>query len=229
MTTVAIIPARKGSKRIKNKNITLFNGKPMIYWTIKAAKKSKIFKKIYVDTDCKKIKKISIKFGAEVPKIREKKFSGDKVSVNQSTYNFLNVLEKNCDFKIENVVQLMPNCPFRNSRDIKFAYNKFLKNKKISLISHVKFKFANPWWAVIKKKNNIFRIFNNAYKKNSQDLPELVCPSGAIWISNLKNFLKSKNFYGKNYSIYLLDWKNGIDIDTKEELNLSKDIIKLKR
>ena len=51
MTNIAIIPARKGSKRIKNKNIVLLNGKPMIYWTILAARKSKIFKKIYVDTD----------------------------------------------------------------------------------------------------------------------------------------------------------------------------------
>ena len=72
MTNIAIIPARKGSKRIKNKNIVLLNGKPMIYWTILAARKSKIFKKIYVDTDCKKIKKISLKYGAEVPFLRKK-------------------------------------------------------------------------------------------------------------------------------------------------------------
>ena len=64
---IAIIPARAGSKRIKNKNIKLFRGKPIIYYSINAAKKSKIFQKIIVSTDSEKIKKISEKYGAEVP------------------------------------------------------------------------------------------------------------------------------------------------------------------
>ena len=64
---IAIIPARSGSKRIKNKNIKLFCGKPIIYYSINEAKKSKIFQKIIVSTDSEKIKKISEKYGAEVP------------------------------------------------------------------------------------------------------------------------------------------------------------------
>ena len=64
---IAIIPARAGSKRIKNKNIKIFKGKPMVAWTIIAAKKSKIFNHILVSTDSKKISKIAVKYGAEVP------------------------------------------------------------------------------------------------------------------------------------------------------------------
>ena len=70
---ICIIPARKGSKRIKNKNIINFFGKPLIYYSIKAALKSKIFSKIIVSTDCKKIANISKKYGAEVPFLRNKK------------------------------------------------------------------------------------------------------------------------------------------------------------
>ena len=64
---IAIIPARSGSKRIKNKNIKLFNGHPIISWSIKEAIKSKIFDKVIVSTDSTKIAKISLKYGAEIP------------------------------------------------------------------------------------------------------------------------------------------------------------------
>ena len=74
---ICLIPARKGSKRIKNKNIKNFNGKPIIYYSIKAALNSKLFDKIVVSTDSEKIKKIAIKFGAEVPFIRPKNISDD--------------------------------------------------------------------------------------------------------------------------------------------------------
>ena len=91
---IAVIPARKGSKRIKNKNIKLFKNRPMIYWTIKAAKDSKLFNKIYVDTDSKKIAKLAKYLGVEVPFLRSKQLANDKVSVNYSTYYFIKNLKK---------------------------------------------------------------------------------------------------------------------------------------
>ena len=78
---IAIIPARANSKRIKNKNIINFFNKPIIYWPIQMAKKSKIFKRIFVSTDSKKISKISQKYGAEVPFLRPKKISNDKAGI----------------------------------------------------------------------------------------------------------------------------------------------------
>ena len=72
MKSICIIPARGGSKRIKNKNIKNFFGKPLIYYSIKAAIKSNIFDKIIVSTDSKKIASIVKKYGAEVPFLRSK-------------------------------------------------------------------------------------------------------------------------------------------------------------
>ena len=97
---IAIIPARKGSKRIKNKNIKLFNGKPIISFSIQAAIKSKIFDKIICSTDCDKIAKIAIKYGAIVPFKRSKKYSDDytstqsviKYNINKTTMNINAVL-----------------------------------------------------------------------------------------------------------------------------------------
>mgnify|MGYP006249959241 CR=1 FL=1 len=74
---LAIIPARSGSKSIKDKNITLYKGKPLIYHSIKTALKSKLIDKVIVSTDSKKYKRISLNYGAEVPFLRPKKFSLD--------------------------------------------------------------------------------------------------------------------------------------------------------
>ena len=92
---IAIIPARSGSKRIKNKNIKLFCGKPIIYYSINEAKKSKIFQKIIVSTDSEKIKKISEKYGAEVPFIRPRNISRDESPEWFAWQHALKYLEKN--------------------------------------------------------------------------------------------------------------------------------------
>ena len=73
LNSICIIPARSGSKRIKNKNIKKFLGKPIISYSIKTAKKSGCFNKIIVSTDSIKISKIAIQYGADVPFIRSKK------------------------------------------------------------------------------------------------------------------------------------------------------------
>ena len=67
-------------------------------------------------------------------------------------------------------------------------------------------------------------MFKQAYKKRSQDLPELITPSGAIWVVDYRSFLKKKTFYLDNYDYFLLDWKNGIDIDTADEMKISKKL-----
>ena len=74
---IAVIPARSGSKRLPNKNIKTFNGHPLLYWSIAAAKKVKIIDEIYVSTDPLKIQKIAKRYGALVPCLRPKKYSTD--------------------------------------------------------------------------------------------------------------------------------------------------------
>src|SRR3989338_863146 len=77
MKILALIPARGGSKRVPNKNIKLLDGKPLIAYTIAAAKKSKYINRIVVSTDCESIGKIAKKHGAEVPFLRPKEISTD--------------------------------------------------------------------------------------------------------------------------------------------------------
>ena len=92
---ICLIPARKGSKRIKDKNIKLFNGKPLISYTIEVIKKTKIFDKIIVSTDCDKIAKIARFYGAETPFRRPSYLSNSKATDIDVLKHFISFLKKN--------------------------------------------------------------------------------------------------------------------------------------
>ncbi len=218
---IAIIPARSGSKRIKDKNIKNFFGKPMIAWTILAAKKSKIFNKIIVSTDSVKIANISKKYGAEVPFLR-KKHNDDLAPVSIATIHTLNSVSNYWNEKYDIVVQLMANCPLRNENDLRRSVANFKNKKRDFQISCFKFGWMNPWWSFKKiNKDRMKPLFPKQLKKRSQDLPDLFCPTGAIWIAKTKKLIKSKSFYGKKVSFEELNWINAIDIDDMEDFKFA--------
>ena len=221
---IAIIPARAGSKRIKNKNIRIFKGKPMIAWTIIAAKKSKIFDHILVSTDSKKISKIAIKYGAEVPFLRSKKLANNKASIHKATLEALLMFENKKNIRFKNIVQLMPNCPLKNYKDKKKFFNYFIKNKLNFLISSASSPFLNPWWSFIQKKGRVKKLFPVAYKKRSQDLDEILMPTGAIWVANRDKFLIEKSFYNKKTKFLKINWKSAADIDTLIDFKIAESL-----
>ena len=225
---VAIIPARGGSKRIKNKNIKNFYGKPMIAWTIIAAIKSKIFKRVVVSTDDIKIAEIAEKYGAEVPFLR-KEFNDDYSPISEATISTLKNIKKYWNEEYDIVVQLMANCPLRNEKDIKKSFNKFKIKKRTFQISCFKFGWMNPWWAFkLDKRNKSKALFPKQLTKRSQDLPNLYCPTGAIWIAKTKDLIRNKTFYGKGYCFEEINWINAIDIDDYEDLEFAKILKKFR-
>lgn len=218
---IAIIPARGCSQRIPNKNIIDFNGKPMIAHTIEAAISAKIFEKIIVSTDSEQIAEISIKYGAEVPFLRE--LFADNVSpVSIATVDCLNKVEEYFNCKYETVVQLMANCPLRDKNDINNGLNYFKSENIDYLISCFKFNWMNPWWAFRINENNIPQpLFPEALKSRSQDLSELYCPTGALWIAKTNKIKETKSFYSEGFRFFPLSLKSSIDIDNYEDINFA--------
>ena len=222
---LAIIPARSGSKRIKEKNIVILKGKPIISYTIKVAKKCNYIDKVVVSTDSRKILKISKKYGVDTPFLREKAFD-DKASVHEATLAAVNQSEKYFG-KFDIVVQLMPNCPIRTLKTLNLSIKNFIKSKKNSQISFFEYGFANPWWAHIIKNKNI-RPYNKEKffaNKRSQDLKKMYCPTGSIWISKISTLKKYKTFYSLSYGFFLMSFDEAIDIDTYEDLKIAKRFI----
>lgn len=221
---IAIIPARGGSKRIPKKSILDFLGKPLIAWTIEAALNAGIFDRVLVSTDDIEIAKVAENYGVKVPFLRDRCFD-DHSPVSSATISALNQVENILQEKYEIVIQLMPNCPLRRSEHIINAYNNFLNTGSLFQISCFKFGWMNPWWAFkLDEKLQPSPLFPGAHKMRSQDLPELYCPTGAIWIADVKALKAAGSFYGESNTFYSIDWKAAIDIDDMSDLEMAKAV-----
>lgn len=229
MKRIAIIPARSGSKRIPNKNIIDFHGKPLIAWTIEAAIASNLFDRIVVSTDSEDIANISRRFGAAVPFMRKLGFD-DHTTVSVATASTLQDSELFWGETYELVVQLLPTCPLRNAIDIKLALENFLLNDAPSQISCFKFGWNNPWWAVsVDEFGKPRKIFNEKHSLRSQDLEELYCPTGAVWVASANTLKSTKNFYSEGHVYFPMEWIRSIDIDEYSDLSLAKKFFMLEK
>lgn len=220
---IAVIPARGGSKRIPNKNIVDFLGKPMIAWTIEAAIQSGIFDAVLVSTDNNQIAEIAIKYGAQVPFLREEA-SDDFSPVALATIAAIKQMELYNNEKYDIVVQLMANCPLRSSSSIIKLYEEFLMNPKESVLSSFHYGMFNPWWAHKLEENNKAKpLFDdNLRNMRSQDQSRLYCPTGAIWISDINELMNNNTFYSNDYRFYPISWLEAVDIDDYDDLKLAK-------
>ena len=223
---IGVIPARGGSKRIPHKNIVEFMGEPLIGWTIKAAQRSDIFDKIIVSTDDSEIAGIAERYGIEVPFYRNRA-NDDVTPVSIATIEALNQAQEYWNEKYDVVVQLMANCPLRGPREIEASFDHFNEKKINFQLSCFKFNFMNPWWA-FKLTGDLQPdyIFKNTLRERSQDLPDLYCPTGAIWIADTKALLSERSFYGSGHIFFPIDWKAAVDIDGPEDLEFASIVFK---
>ena len=165
---LAVIPARSGSKRIKNKNITKVYGKPIIYYVIKKLIKCKIFDRIIVSTDSEKISKLSNKYGAETPFRRPKYLSGDKTRASSVIKHAINY------FKRKNIKIIKIN-KLNKKDDFLELFNKIYKKGKRRILvesglmfinSLIKNKFIHDLYIFKSSKN----LNKNGYNNGSQNL-----------------------------------------------------------
>ena len=216
MKLLAVITARAGSKRLKNKNLTLLNKKPLIYWTIKLAQKISEIKKIVISTDSSKILNVSRKYGLKTNWLRPKKIAKDN-STSEEVVKHAYLKEKEEGFNADAIILLQPTSPFRNLKLIKKAIKIFKKNPKIPLISVSELKYNNKILALSKKK--LFLMRNQK---------KIFLPNGSVFIIDSKQAYKSKNYLEMKMNFIVFDRiKENIDIDTKQDLLLSRVLYKI--
>ena len=224
---IAIIPARGGSERLPRKNIVDFKGLPLIVWTIKAALETELFKRVLVSTDDEETALVTEANGVKVPFMRGK-YADDHSPVSLAIIEVLGQLKERFNETYDTVVQLMPNCPLRSSEQIMDAYKNFRANSATFQISCFKFGWMNPWWAVRLGRDEIPRpLFPDIWGKRSQDLEELYCPTGAIWLAESEALLRAKTFYGPGHIFHPMDWKAAVDIDTRDDLEFAESLFDL--
>ena len=213
-TCIAVIPARGGSKRIPKKNMKQMCGKPLLAYTIEAAHLSGIFDRIIVSTDSVEIAAAARHYGAEIPYMREPNLSDDITPVSAVTVDVLGRLDPAGD-KFAYVCQLMPNCPLRTATDIVDSYRQIVDTNAESQLSVVRYGWQNPWWAMRRNEKFILDpVFKEYITERSQDLPELFCPTGAIWWAKAGVLRREGTYHVANRTGWEILWQHGVDIDT---------------
>ena len=228
--TICIIPARSGSKRIKNKNIKLFKGKPIISYAIRFAKSTGLFKKIIVSTDSYKISKIAKRYGAEAPFVRPADISED-VASELVTEHALKWLKEYEDYIPDIVITLTPCTPFTEKEDLEKAIQLLIDNKNWDSVITVRKAIEYPQWVIDwdgdisnTGKTLLGNSFDGEYNV-SQNLKKYYFPMGAFFINRVIPFMKKPSMYGEKWGCYELDGSLQVDIDEPEDLLQAEKIL----
>jgi CMP-N,N'-diacetyllegionaminic acid synthase len=210
LKTIAIIPARGGSKGIPRKNIKPLCGKPLIAYTIEAALGSKVISKIIVSTEDDKIAEVSNEYGVDVVR-RPEELARDNSPMIDAIMHVINYFEER-DERFDVVVLLEPTSPLRKEDDLDNAMGLFLRNsdRADSLVSLGEVHLENPY--IVKKVENGFvrphiQLRTPYYRR--QQLPKVYFPYGVIYLSKVDTLQRYETFYQERTIPYFIErWQN---------------------
>jgi pseudaminic acid cytidylyltransferase len=216
MSVVAVIPARGGSKRIPHKNIKSFCGKPMIAYSIEAAKNAGIFDRIIVSTDSKEIASIAKNFEAEIPFIRPMELADDFTGTDAVILHALKRLMEDGE-KIDYVCCIYATAPFVKAEYIVKGYNLLCDKNAASCFSVTTYPFPIFRSLIINNQDRLEILWPEYKETRSQDLIEAYHDAGQFYWAEVKNYLKEKQFYSKDAVPVILPRYLVQDIDTAED------------
>lgn len=231
LNILAVIPARKGSKRVPNKNMQLINKKPLVYYTISEALRSKRITDVILSTDSKKILNYAKKFkNLNIPFLRPARLAKDRVESLPVVKHAMFYMEKIRNIKYDFIILLQPTCPMRKSLDIDNAINLILNKKADSVISITDVGSNHPFrMKKILKDGTLSNIFSNLKSENMkpiQKLKKFYIRNGAIYISKRDIVIKKRSLIGKKVLPYFMSPEKSINIDNFDDLLIAR--IKMK-
>lgn len=223
MKPLVVIPARGGSKGVPRKNIKLLGGKPLIQWSIEAAREVFPDEVVSVSTDDEEIKKIAEQTGLKVPFLRPKELATDTAGSYEVLLHAVTFYEQQ-GYYPDTLILLQPTSPFRTANHIKDAIG--LYTEDLEMIVSVKETKANPYYVLREEDENGYLIKSkksNAIRR--QDVPKVWELNGAIYIINIKA-LKTKSLTEfTKVKKYVMDEMSSHDIDTFEDFEYAKYLI----
>ena len=227
MTTLAIIPARSGSKGFKNKNIKKINNKTLIEIAYEVAKKTKIFTDILISTDSQKYKSILEKKGIFIDTLRSKKFSKDDTSDLELLTYEIKKFEKKKNTKVKYICLLQPTSPIRYVQDIKKCFNLLTSNKleAVWTISKIDKKF-HPI-KILTTNNNKLKYFSSGGKNfvNRQSLKDNFIRNGIAYFFTRKSIINLKQILPLNSGFVEIS-RDIANIDTFQDFKKAKRLLK---
>lgn len=214
---IAIIPARSGSKGLRDKNIRNLNGKPMLAYTVEAALKTGFFDRVFVSTDSPEYANIAKNFGAYVPFLRSAENSSDTAGSIGVVREVLCRLEEKFDI----FVLLQPTSPMRTAEDIKGAMSLFFEKKADTVVSVCETAHPMFWCNVIGSDLSARDFIKSEYCVPRQNLPKSYMVNGAIYIAKT-DLPESFGFYGEKGFLYIMKRNHSLDVDGESDFVLAE-------
>ena len=217
---LGVIPARGGSKGVKNKNITLLNGKPLIAYTIDAAKKSKLLTHAVVSTDNTVIASVAKKYGGDVPFMRPSNLATDSAPSAPVVAHALQFMEEHHGLTYDAIMLLQPTTPLRLASDIDRAIELWLNSDSDSLVSVVNVGAEHP----LRMKRIVGERLVNYIDQGMEDmrprqeLPAVYIRNGAIYLTSRELFVATKSLVGEDVVPYIMPEERSVNIDASKDL-----------
>lgn len=218
---IALIPARGGSKRIPGKNIKFFHGKPIIAYSIEAARLSGVFDRIIVSTDSKEIAAVANEFGAEIPFIRPAEIADDFAITADVVKHGLEWLRQH-DFAVEHICCLYATAPFASGEKIREGYELLVANRVSSVFPVASYPDSILRGLQIAEDGHLEMIWPEHELTRSNDLVEAYHDAGQFYWLDAQTFMETNKIYGKDALPLILPRYLVQDIDTPEDWQLAE-------
>ena len=223
---IAIIPARGGSKRLPRKNVLPLCGKPLIAWTIEAAKASGLFDTILVTSDDKEALEIAASLGV-TPLLRPPELASDTAGTLDVVLHALHH-QKEAGKTFDSIALLQATSPMRDAQDIQEAYAKYGQENANCVISVSPVDHPAEWSMELGDDANLDEFAEKLRHSRSQDLPKRHRLNGAICITNVEALMQTKSFMPCPAFAYKMPAEKSVDIDTGIDFELSRCLLEQK-
>lgn len=219
MGNIAVITARSGSKGLKDKNIKLLNGKPLMAYTIEAARQSGCFDCIHVSTDSEEYARIAQQYGAEVPFLRNAELASDSAGSWEVVRAVIDRYGQSAK-QFEKAMLLQPTSPLRTSEDIRNAFA-LMEDKNAKTVVGVCEMDHSPLWSnTLPEDKNMNGFQSESFLIPRQQLPVYYRINGAVYLVDVDYLMNEGELYGQDSYAYIMPKERSVDIDDLFDLLL---------
>jgi CMP-N-acetylneuraminic acid synthetase len=222
---LCLIPARGGSQRIPRKNLTLFNGLPLVAHAIRVAQASDLFDDVFVSTDDAEIADVARSHGAIVPYLRPPELSSASASLVDVSLHLAEYFRSR-QRSFQELCLLMPTSPLREVEDITRSYARFQSVGGGFLMSVTRYVMGSPFWALrMEPAGCVEPIFGLEHFTDAHDRSFIFCPSGVVrWVS-IEDLSRERTFYGRGVVGYEVPPYRAIEIDDPHDMCLAEALL----
>ena len=225
MHNIAIIPARSGSKGLKDKNIKPLNGKPLLSYTVQSALESGLFETVMVSTDSESYAEIATRCGAEVPFLRSEDLSSDHASSWDVVREVLSNYQK-MGKKYDMVALLQPTSPLRTKEDIIGAYNLLREKNANAVISVCENEVPLEQCNFLPPDRSLVGFYDDRRYHPRQSRQTAYHVNGAVYLYRTEALQNQKTIYDAECYAYIMGRLASVDIDSADDFILCEALLK---